>query len=324
MVDRFLEKASQLSTQEESFAIAIVVRRTPPASARAGDKAIILADGTLWGWTGGGCTRDIVIREALAVLAEGRSRLVRISPESPAAESGVSSYSMSCHSGGSMEIYIEPILPRPRILVFGTSPVAMTLAALARVVNYGICIVASKAARNRFPEVDEWLEAVEAGTFQRPEDTFVVVATQGVDDVDSLRQAVQLRVPYIGFVASRKKALETRKILKEAGLSESLLDRIRAPAGLDIQARSPEEIAASILAEIIQVRRSRLGGRNSAEKTAVSLPEQADDPVCGMKVDPVTARFQATYEGTVYSFCGDGCRQRFEAEPEVYVGLSRK
>src|SRR5579863_8151558 len=153
MFDQFLSKASELLAGGQSFAIAEVVRHQKPVSGKSGDKAIISADGTIWGWIGGGCAQPAVVKEALKALKDGRPRLVRISTSSTE-EEGVVAYNMSCHSGGTLEVYIEPVLPKPHILIVGRSPVGQTLAKLAKVIHYTVSIAAPEATHQAFPEAD--------------------------------------------------------------------------------------------------------------------------------------------------------------------------
>src|ERR1700722_6895489 len=153
MFDEFLKKADELVMIGESFAIATVVRYQAPISGKPGDRAIIFADGEVWGWIGGGCARPVVVKEALKALEDGRPRLVRISPSSPE-EEGIVAYNMTCHSGGTLDVYIEPVLPKPHILIVGRSPVGNTLAKLAKLINYTVSIAAPEATHEIYPEAD--------------------------------------------------------------------------------------------------------------------------------------------------------------------------
>src|SRR5271167_3379171 len=139
MLDEFLSKAGELLARDESFAVAIVVRYQAPISGKPGNKAIIFADGKMWGWIGGGCTQPVVVKEALQALGDGQPRLIRISPSS-SPEEGIVDYAMTCHSGGTLDIFIEPVLPKPHILILGRSPVARTLARLAKAINYSVSV----------------------------------------------------------------------------------------------------------------------------------------------------------------------------------------
>jgi len=255
MFDEFLRRADELRSADERFAVAVVVRSEPPVSGKPGYKAIIRADGTMWGWIGGGCTQPLVIREALASLEDGRPRLIRITPEASAAhEQGITEYTMTCHSGGALDVFIEPVLPRPHLVIFGRSLVAQTLARLAAAIDYKVTVVTSADAGERFQTADAVVEHLEECATSIGREAFIVVATQGEDDEQALEQAASLGARYTAFVASRTKAGKIFEYLAEKGVSEERLARIKAPAGLDIKATTPEEIAVSILAEMIQAK----------------------------------------------------------------------
>src|SRR5262249_19570755 len=145
MFEDFLNKTQELIAHDESFVVATVVRCQAPTSGKPGDKAIIHAEGKIWGWIGGGCAQPVVIKEALKALADGRPKLVRISPSASNPEDGTVDYTMTCHSGGSLDIYLEPVLPRPRIVILGRSPVARTLAQLGSTIGYAVTVVSSDA-----------------------------------------------------------------------------------------------------------------------------------------------------------------------------------
>src|SRR5271157_5196468 len=153
MFDQFLSKADELVTNGQSFAIAVVVRYEAPISGKPGNKAIIFPDGKIWGWIGGGCSQPVVVREALKALADGQPRLIRISPSS-SPEEGIVDYAMTCHSGGTVDIYIEPVLPKPHILILGRSPIARTLVTLAKAIGYAVSVAAAEADSENFPEAD--------------------------------------------------------------------------------------------------------------------------------------------------------------------------
>lgn len=321
MWDRFLEKTSDLLGQGASFAVATVVRASAPTSAKPGDKAIIQSDGKLWGWIGGGCAQPVVIKEALKALADGSPRLVRISPSANAPEEGTVDYTMTCHSGGALDIYIEPVLPKPRIVILGRSPVAQTLAQISTTIGYAVTVVS--------PEVDQGsgkAELVEARDYSLEQVkldglTSVVVSTQGEGDEEALEEAVRTGASYIAFVASRTKAQKVLDYLKARGIPAEKLNRVRAPAGLNIHARSPEEIAVSILAEIIQILRGT--ERHSAETgPGLGLPvvdATAKDPICGMAVETSKAKYKTEYGGETFFFCCAQCKQAFEREPTRYL-----
>jgi xanthine dehydrogenase accessory factor len=322
MWDRFLKKTSELLGHGTSFAVATVVRVLPPTSAKPGDKAIIQADGRLWGWIGGGCAQPVVIKEALKALADGTSRLVRISPSPNPSAEGTVDYTMTCHSGGALDIYIEPLLPKTHVVILGRSPVARTLAQLASAIGYAVTVVADgeieDVAEAKLVQSREYnLEHAEVSA-----STLIVVSTQGEGDEEALEQALKSEASYIGFVASRTKAQKVFDYLKTAGISDEKLNLVRAPAGLDIHARSPEEIAVSILAQLIQVQ-SEMKKPASVSRPAVSLPiveTEAKDPICGMTVNTSGAKHRLEYRGKAFFFCCAGCKQAFEHEPARYAG----
>ena len=317
MFDQFLSKASELLANHESFAIAVVVRYEAPISGKPGNKAIIFADGKIWGWIGGGCAQPVVVKEALKALADGQPRLIRISPSSPP-EQGIVDYNMTCHSGGTLDIYIEPVLPKPHILILGRSPVAVALARLGKAINYAVSIAAPQAERERFPDCDHVQADLDLSQIKITPQTFVVVSTQGQHDEEALENALCSEASYVAFVASKVKTAKILEYLKERGLSSTRLGQLKAPAGLDIHASSPEEIAVSILAEIIQENRSAREKQKREAELAVGRQE-VKDPICGMAVDIGKARHKSEFRGNVFYFCGAGCKQKFDKQPEQYV-----
>ena len=319
MFDQFLSKAGELLTDAQSFAIAVVVRYQAPISGKPGNKAIIFPDGRIWGWIGGGCAQPVVVKEALKALADGQPRLIRISPSS-SPEEGIVDYTMTCHSGGTLDIYIEPVLPKPHILILGRSPVAKMLASLGKAIGYAISAVAPGADRESFPDSDLVQAELDLRQLKTTPHTFIVVSTQGEGDEEALEQALLTKAAYVAFVASKAKASKILDVLKERGIPVDRLSQVRAPAGLDIRAASPEEIAVSILAEIIQVNGTRAA---SQEKQAPSpLPRhQAKDPICGMMVDVSVAKHKSEFHGNSFYFCCSGCKQKFDKQPEKYALL---
>lgn len=316
--DQFLAKAAELLVKGEPFVTAAVVRFEAPISGKPGDKAIILADGRMWGWIGGGCAQPVVVKEAMKALADGQPRLIRISPTA-SPEQGIVDYTMTCHSGGTLDIYIEPVLAKPQILILGRSPVAQSLAKLGKAIHYRVTVVAPNAGQEQFPDVDAFHADFELGELKIDPDTFIVVSTQGEGDEEALLQAAKSAANYVAFVASRVKAQKTLDSLREAGVPSERLNRVRAPAGIDIGARSPEEIAVSILAEIIEMRAAR-AKQATARKSALPVAAQeSKDPVCGMQVNAGAAKFKSQHHGTTVYFCCAGCKQNFDKQPEKYA-----
>lgn len=318
MWDRFLDKVAELLNRGDSFAVATVVRCDPPTSGKPGDKAIILSDSSIWGWIGGGCAQPVVAKEAQKALADGKPKLVRISPSAEASEQGVVNYAMTCHSGGAMDIYIEPVLPKPHLLILGRSPIAQALAALGRTIHHDVSVVTPEADAANFPGIkltvrkDFKLDGINVGA-----GTCIVVSTQGEGDEEALEQVLNTKAAYVGFVASKTKAQKVFEYLRTRGIAAERLNQVRAPAGLDLGARSAEEIAVSILAEIIQFNAAQKQGSDSAPVLQV-LKQEAKDPICGMTVDPATAKYKSEHQGKLFYFCCAGCKQAFDRQPQIY------
>jgi xanthine dehydrogenase accessory factor len=324
MFDQFLKETAQLIAHGESFVTATVVRALPPTSGKPGDKAIIHTDGRISGWIGGGCAQPVVIKEALKALADRRPKLVRISPSENDPEEGIVDYTMTCHSGGALDIYLEPVTPKPRILILGRSPVAHILAQLGSTIGYGVTIVSSEAAHDQAGEI----ERITANDFSLAgvkitQQTFVVVSTQGESDEEALEHSVNSEADYIAFVASKTKATKVLEFLRERGVSQEKISRVWAPAGLNIGATSPEEIAVSILAEIVQLRASAAKAviRPVTKPTLNVRQQDAKDPICGMTVGKSKAKYTADFQGQTFYFCCAGCKQKFEQSPERYAAL---
>ncbi len=320
-----------LTRQGESFAVATVVRVERPISAKPGDKALIRSDGTLQGWIGGGCAQDTVIREAKKVIREGEPRFLRLIGKGGSISEksdGILEFPITCHSGGTLDIYLEPVLPHPQLLLFGNSPVAITLAGLAHVLNFQVDVFDPLATPHEFPNANYLSNSFNlTGLILQPL-AFAVVATQGHDDEAALETAVRSGASYIAFVASKKK-YETRvEYLRQRGYSDEQIGRIKAPAGLDIGAITTDEIAASILAEIIQVRRQRLVPQKVEAAQAVAAVEElvsaeAIDVICGMTVETETARYVSEYNGERFYFCSASCKTEFDENPEAAIAKSK-
>ena len=258
----------------QPFALATVVRTVAATAAKAGAKAVILPDGSITeGWIGGGCARAAVLKAAKDSLADGKSRLVSVQPpdaldeqglKAGAEEGGVRFAKNMCPSQGTMDVFVEPVLPRPQIVVCGSSPVAVAIADLGRRVGFAVTVCVPTAEQAAFAEADRRIEG-----YALPVDDdgprFVVVSTQGRGDEAALQAALAIDAAYVAFVGSRKKAEALRRSLAERGVAPERLARLKTPAGLDLGAITPDEIAVSILAEIIAVRRN--GERGAAPAT---------------------------------------------------------
>lgn len=318
-----LQLAAELARKGEPFVMAVVVRREPASSAQLGNTAIITEAGGCHGWLGGSCIQPTVVREAAAALRDCSPRLISLSPD-PGADRrpGVAAFPMTCHSGGSVDIYLEPILPAPRLLLFGVSPTAQALARLGKVMGYAVDVVDPDADRAAFPDADRVVETLGDEEAARPAGQrsrlFAVVATLGQHDEEAILAALDLEPAYLGVVASRKRFAQIRETLVARGAPATSLDSIRNPAGIDIGARAPEELALSVLAEIVSVQRAAAAQAAVVSQTAAATRE-ARDPVCGMTVAVDTARHRADHAGRTYYFCCGGCRERFLAAPDRYA-----
>ena len=293
-----LEQAAALRHAGTAFVMATVVRSVKPASARAGDRALLFGDGQQMGWVGGGCVHTSLDREARLALRDGTPRLVRLAPDTELSrtDDGVVSYPMTCHSGGTLEIYLEPVLPAPELVVLGESPVADALGALAA--PLGFRLLTSP-------------HAVSAGSVSP--DTWVVIAGMSSDeDHPAARAALERGLPYVAMVASRRRTEAFVAELRADGVGEDAIARLRSPAGLDIGAATGAEIALSILAEIVQRRRSLPRASSSADPSPAGSA-MAKDPICGMEVEIASARWTATRDGHTFYFCAPGCRRTFLA-----------
>lgn len=266
-----LDLVAQLRDAEKPFVLATVVRTLSVTAAKAGAKAVISPDGRIEaGWIGGGCARGAALKAAREALVDGRSRLISIQPHELLAEQGlrpgddregVRFAKNMCPSKGTMDIFIEPVLPRPSLVIFGSSPVALALIEQARLLGYHITLAAPASEIPEMPYVDKFNDGFSVSDdVQR---RFIVISTQGRGDEAAVKAALAVQAEYRGFVGSGRKMASLRQDLAEAGYEDVLLDTLKAPAGLDLGAITPEEIAMSILAEITQLR--RVGQRHAAQ-----------------------------------------------------------
>jgi xanthine dehydrogenase accessory factor len=342
-------RAAELDRAGRPYAVATVVAVRRPTSARPGAHGLVHPDGTIEGWVGGSCAQPIVVREALRSLADGQPRLLRLSRDEPSDSrrgDGTVDYVMTCHSGGTLEIYVEPHLPAPSLWVVGTTPIAGALADLGAGLGFAVTLVDPVAEPEAFPAA-RVVASDDIGGLDPDASPYVVVASQGVWDEEALESALGREASYVGLVASPTRAAVVRDYLRDQGLPEDRLAALRAPAGLDIGAETPEEVALSILAELVQVRRGRAGfvaapgpatlasvgageaAPPSGRPGSVATPRETSpggegdivllDPVCGMTVEREHARHLAEHDGLVYAFCSVGCRTRFMRDPATYL-----
>jgi xanthine dehydrogenase accessory factor len=286
-----VERAAELAARREAFVRATVVRAQVPTSARPGDGAIVLSDGSIEGFVGGQCAAESVRSAALTSLSDGQAVLLRVLPDGAEAfpeSAGARVVVNPCLSGGAMEIFLEPMLPPPLVEVVGRTPVAEALVELSRALGYDATLA------------DEVAQADAASA--------VIVASHGTGELAALRAALAAEVPYIALVASPRRG---NGVLDELALTAQDRARISVPAGLDIGARTAPEIALSILAEVIGVLRS---GGPTLRAAIRSAPAQVIDPVCGMTVTVLAETPHLSHQGQDFWFCNPGCRDRYAAE----------
>ena len=329
-------RAAELVAADRPFAVATVVAVRKPTSARPGASGIVHPDGSIEGWVGGSCAQPVVVREALRALADGQPRLLRLSRDGPGEgrrADGVIELVMTCHSGGTLEIYVEPHVPAAQLWIVGTTPIAGSLARLGTAAGWRVTVIDPVADPDAFREASRVHVSADIRGLDPESSPYIVVASQGIWDEEAVGLALTRDAAYVGLVASPTRAGVVREWLREeTTIGDERIAALRAPAGLDLGAETAEEIALSILAELVQVRRGRADFVASPGPATVAggMPEHITlepvvddivllDPVCGMTVDRAHARHLAEHDGVVYAFCSIGCRTRFIREPVTYL-----
>jgi xanthine dehydrogenase accessory factor len=334
MFNELALKIEEQLAKGANFAVAQVVDRIAPCSGKVGDKAIILESGEMMGWIGGGCVRGIVIKEAIDVIKSKRYRKVRISPEGGTRETAnFKEYVMSCQSKGTLEILIEPVLPQPELIIVGKSNIARKLAQIASVADFRVSVLANDVDVQMFPEAHHISELIDFGPFKNLAKTYIIVTTQGENDEMAVKKALQTSAPYVGFVASAKKAEDIKTYLKNEGIPDARITQLKSPVGLDINAKLASEVAISILGEVIDHFRNG--------KVTAKMPERIEDlkaptpstpspedkfaeeyyinPVCNVPVSRKNPKHIIEYQGEKVYFCCDGCKVSFERNPKQYI-----
>jgi len=288
------DQCNDLRAREEPFVLATVVAYKSPQSAKPGSKAIIKPDGSMIGWIGGGCVQPIVLREAKQALQTGSPKLLTISPDEPRDDwKGVQSFRMTCEGGGSLEIYLEPFLPKPQLVVVGTSPVAEIVAQLGTLLDFKV------VTDSDFSSIRDRIN----------ESSYVVVATMGNRDEEGLLAVIGTRPKYLGLVASKKKSEALFEYVRETGASDEDIAVITCPAGIEIGSETLPEIALSVMAEIVRVRRA-------SGEPQLAVENVATDPICGMTVDIERARYTSVVDGQTIYFCCLRCKETFD-RPQI-------
>jgi xanthine dehydrogenase accessory factor len=317
--DELLEMARELNNRREPYALITVVRAVAPTSAYLGAQAIVLEDGTLRGWIGGGCAKDVVIAAAQDAIGKGEPKLVRISNDRIQPEEDVEQYAMSCASNGTIELFIQPYSPRSALCVLGSTPAADEARFLA------------ERLRIRLTDTPD-------------EAPVVLVATQGQGDEEALEGALKSSAAHVLMIASRRKVERLREVMRMRGVDGSQLARLYAPAGPDAGAKTPGEIALVAIVGVLALLRGRgqvpvaLPTRSVAADASGLPPFKPGsrpdpdagapgtkfvNPVCGMAVDTATPKHVEEYEGVAYYFCCDGCLTTFRLDPAKYAAIHR-
>jgi len=263
------------------------------------------------GWVGGGCVQPIVLREAKQALQTGKPRLLTISPDAPRDDwKGVKSFRMTCEGGGSLEIYLEPFLPKPQLVIVGYSPVAQTVAELGRLLDFKVIVADPEAISERFPEAELILTDLSSVRDQVNEASYVVVATMGNRDEEGLLAVVGTRPRYLGLVASKKKSEALFEYVRTRGATDEDIAVITCPAGLEIGSETLPEIALSVAAEISRVR--RMSSKQPESQPKPQTVPTAIDPICGMTVDIENAKYSSVVDSHTIYFCCLRCKETFD------------
>lgn len=312
-----LAEAVELTRARVPFALATVVWRRGPSSGHIGSKAVILGDGTVRGWLGGACAEPTVVKQGLASLDDGQARRLFLgSPdELPAHEiDDTLTIPMACESEGALEIYLEPFLPAPQVVVIGRSPAVHALTVQARSLGWDVAVIDDGGDPDEHPIPELVRTSLDLSGLGIGPSTAIVVATQGHYDDLALRAALDTDAGYLGVIAAEKRTSSLLELLRGQGVDDAQLARVHAPAGLDLGPVDNAEIAVAVLADLVA--RRAAGQLRGAAATA---PREAVDPVCGMTVFVEQAKHHTVHDGTDYWFCGAGCLDSFERDPAAHI-----
>ena len=321
MFDDLLEQATVLKEQSKPFVLATVVACKPPTSAKPGAKAIVQQDGSFHGWVGGSCAQPLVTQESLKALQDGQARLVLLAPNPQEVDVGLEGtvlIPMTCQSEGTLAIYLEPCLPKPELFVIGQSPMARSLAALGDSLEFRVYACDPSATRELFPNAETLVQQLKGMRELIGPRSYVVVATMGHYDEEALEEILSGKAGYVGLVASPRRGRAVIEYLQGRGISSDALQRVKYPAGLDIGAETPEEIALSILTEIVQRMRADWKGVSPEPATQATRVDSID-PICNMTINVAESRYHSNYNGTTFHFCCLSCKEEFKRAPDRYA-----
>lgn len=316
-----LERAAELHRRHQPFVLATVVWARGPSSGKQGATALIEADGTMRGWIGGACAEPAVLRQARSVMKDGSASLMYLGPADELdghERDGVLNVPISCSSEGALEVFMEPVLPQPHVVLVGSSPAVTTLTRLLAALDWRVTVVDDGGDPNGFGpdvEVETTVEAIAAVGVDST--TPIVVATQGHYDETALTAALATETPYIGLVASAARARTVLGYLRDQGVAEAEVRRIHTPAGVDLGPIEHREIGVAILAELVAIKAS--GGIAGPAAAVSPAPATAIDPVCGMTVQIEGARFTTELDDVAYYFCCPACLKTFETAPAEHI-----
>lgn len=316
---RVLAHAAELIEARQPFVLATVVWRRGPSSGRQGARAVILPDGTVRGWLGGACAEPTVVAEARRTLDTGEPMLVLLGQPDELthrAHAGLTTVPMACENEGALEIYLEPIVYNPQLVIFGRSPAVHALTVMASALDWDVVVIDDGGRADEHPRPELVRTKLDLSGVIIDGSTAVVVATQGHYDDVALAAVLGSDAGYIGLVAAERRAATVRDYLRDRGFTDEQVARVVGPAGLDLGPVENPEIAVAVLADLV-ARRAR--GELRSGPAPVEPPAEAIDPVCGMTVLVSDAKYETTHEGVRYYFCAPGCRKAFEADPAAFL-----
>lgn len=313
-----LALAAELSRQHKPYLVATVVWARGPSSGKRGSTAVIQPDGSVTGWIGGACAEPVVLREALEAMSDGAPRLLFLGTDediAAAARPEVTTVPISCTSEGALEVFLEPAIPQPYLVVVGSSPAVQTLVRLAKALDWRVTVVDDGGSAENYPEADHVLKKLIMPPDVTPS-TAVLVATQGHYDEPALEAAIETDAGYVGLIASRRRAETVLSYLSDRGIDQEQLDRVVAPAGLDLGHVPHREIGVTVIADLVQ---RRAAGELAGAAPRLEERHVAIDPVCDMEVEIASARWIVDHEGETFYFCAPGCKAAFEKDPSNFI-----